>query len=345
LIESYRHSPLLLRTAVANAVAGIAWEPSAWGQVYRLPGTATVLKFVARVARNAVSHLVYGLFREKRWKVATAPLPKPLTIESLVDRLADEARWKPVAAPPPYRFLADPFFHPDGGLLIEAMSSKSARGQILHVTDNHVRRLSKAGGHFSYPAMIDSAGRRHVVPEVSDWAAAAAYPLVGDSFGEPFELRIPGRPRLLDPTPLRHGDTLFLFGNIASEGQSVLRLWVADDLDGDFVEHPSSPLRISPNGARMAGSPVMIDGRLVRVGQDLRGGYGDGIALFEVTRIDRSHYSERLMGEFKFGKVRGPHTLNVARGEVAFDYYVDEFSPLAGIRRLRERRAARRIGD
>jgi hypothetical protein len=89
----------------------------------------------------------------------------------------------------------------------------------------------------------------------------------------------------------------------------------------------------------------MIDGRLIRVGQDLRGGYGDGIALFEVTRIDRSHYAEALAGAVKFAHRRGPHTLNLARGEMAFDSYIDKFSPLAGVRRLRERRAARRIGD
>src|SRR5215210_3219499 len=69
LIEAYRHSPLLLRTAVANAAGGIAWEPPQWGEAYRLPGNATVLRFLAQRVRHAMSHLVYGLFREKRWSV------------------------------------------------------------------------------------------------------------------------------------------------------------------------------------------------------------------------------------------------------------------------------------
>ncbi len=345
LVEAYRHSPLILRAAIANAVAGKAWEPPQWGKAYRLPGTATVLEFVFQRVRRSIRRLLYGLFREKRWRVATVPLPGSPTMDTLTNGLADTAQWKPVAMPRGYRFLADPFFHPDGGLLVEAMRSASARGQILHVSEKGIRRLSGRGGHFSYPAPIESAGTRYVVPEVSDWSPTVAFPYSTEGLGEPFELRIPGRPRLLDPTPFNHGDAVFLFGNLASEGSSVLRLWLADALDGEFTEHPASPIRMSPNGARMAGTPTIIAGRLVRVGQDLRRGYGDGIALFDVAQIDRDHYSEQLIGEFRFTKAKGPHTLNLARGEVAFDYYDDAFSLLAGFRRFKERRAARRIGD
>ena len=345
LVEAYRHSPLLLPIAVRNAIEGIAWEPPEWGQVYRLPGNATVLRFVFQRLRNSITHLLYGLLREKRWKVATVPIPGPLTVELLLDRLADRAEWRPLATPIGYRFLADPFPHPESGWLVEAMNSTTSRGEIFRATENGLRRISGRAGHLSYPAPIALDRGFYVVPEMSDWSAASAYPLSENGLSDPFELRIPDRPRLLDPTPFRHGDAVFLFGNVTSEGASVLRLWVADTLDGEFAEHPASPILISPNGARMAGTPTMIDGRLIRVGQDLRGGYGDGIALFDVTRIDRNHYAERKVGEFKFAKVRGPHTLNLARGEMAFDYYDDAFSPLAGIRRIKEWRAARRIGD
>ena len=98
---------------------------------------------------------------------------------------------------------------------------------------------------------------------------------------------------------LRHGASLFLLpGNVASEGSSVLRLWVADDLDGEFAEHPSSLLRISAQ--RRADGREPGDNRWpepIRVGQDLRGGYGDGIALF---RGDNGrvvpYYAEAFVG-------------------------------------------------
>jgi hypothetical protein len=345
LMEAYRHSPLLLRTAVANAVDGKGRTPLQVGPAYRLPGNALVLRFVARLVRESARHLLYGLFRHKQWSVATAPLPDPATLESVVERLTDVARWKPVSVPKGYRFLADPFFHPHGGLLVEGMSAASARGQILHLTGNDVRRASGRGGHFSYPAVVSADRRTHVVPEISEWSAASAYPMVGNGLGQPAALRIAGGARLLDPTPFRHGNTLFLFGNIAAEGPSVLRLWMAEDMESVFAEHPASPIRISPNGGRMAGSPAMVGGRLLRIGQDLRGSYGDGITVFHVIRLDRQSYAEEPVGELRFKGPKGPHTLNFSEGEMAFDYYKDALSSFAWLRRLRERWAARRIGD
>jgi hypothetical protein len=63
LVEAYRHSPLLLRTAIRNALAGTSWEPPQWGPAYRLPGNAAVAGFVLGRARAAASHLLYGLTR------------------------------------------------------------------------------------------------------------------------------------------------------------------------------------------------------------------------------------------------------------------------------------------
>ncbi len=345
LIESYRHSPLLLRVAVRNAVAGASWRSPQSGAVYRLPDNATVVKFVLARLRKGVSHLLYGLTREKRWGVATVAVPNQLSVETLIEPLADELQWTILATPPGYRFLADPFFHPNDGLVVEAMRKSSARGQILRASATGCCRVSGRAGHMSYPAVIESEGRAFVIPEVSDWSPPLAFPLEGTGLGEPFALRLPGRPPLLDPTPLWYVGTLFLFGNIAAEGPSVLRLWVADSLEGDFVEHPSSPIRVSPNGGRMAGTPIFIDGSLVRFGQDLRGAYGHGISAYRVTKINRDAYAEEAIDEFRFQGRRGPHTLNLARGVIAFDYYDDVVSLLAGIRRYRDRRAARRVGD
>ena len=341
LVEAYRHSPLLLRTAVRNALAGESWQPQQWGTAYRLPGNLLVASFVAARLRAGAAHVLYGLTRTKRWRVATAALPHPFTLDGLIERLADASHWRNLPTPRGYRFFADPFFHPGDGLLVEALSARSARGVILHVRDGSSERLSGRGGHFSYPATIDG----FIVPEMSDWSRARAYPLVGGRFGAPIALDLPGAPRLLDPTPFRHGDAVYLFGNLAGEGQSVLRLWVGDALDAPFVEHPASPVRISPNGARMGGIPLTIDGAIIRVGQDLRRGYGDGISFFRIARLDRDHYEEVEVGSFRFAGRRGPHTLNVARGEMAFDHYDDVLSPLAGLRRWQERRAARRIGN
>jgi hypothetical protein len=344
LLEAYRLSPLILKRAVENSFAGRHWRPDQWGRNYRLPSNGRILRFLLKQCREAVKRLFYGLFREKRWQVATIALPKSPTIDSLQTALSQQSEWQITPTPPGFRFLADPFFHPGRGLLVEGLSKRSCRGEILHVHGDEVQRLSGRGGHFSYPALFAVGERWYLVPEISDWSPAWAFPLGEDGLGEPMELKIPGRPTLLDPT-LHHEDgTLFLFANRADEGASVLRLWIARGLQDEFAEHPSSPIRISPNGSRMAGNLLIIDDGRFRAGQDLRRGYGDGLTFFRVTQLDPYSYAEEAEHDLRFDHVRGPHTLNLAKGRAAFDFYVESFTAFAGVRRLRERRAARRVG-
>jgi hypothetical protein len=122
----------------------------------------------------------------------------------------------------------------------------------------------------------------------------------------------------------------------------VLRLWHSESLFGTFAEHAASPIRISPAGARMAGSiHVAANGARFRFGQDLRRNYGDGIVIFRVDAISPTEYRETEVGGVRLTGLRGPHTLNFHDGDLVLDYYTERFSPLAGIRRLRAR--ARRI--
>ena len=245
LIEAYRHSALLLRPAVRNAMENKGLAPEALGPVYRLPGNMDVLAFIARRLWNSVLRLIYGALREKRWRVATAEIKGGSALGTLHAALSRTAEWQTPAIPAGYRFLADPFFHPREGLLVEGLSTTSNKGKILHLVGKVCSSYSGLGGHFSYPSVVrgDSS---FLVPEVCDWSPALAYPILETGLGQPIELQVPGRPRLIDPTPFRWGEDIFLFGNIVSEGPSVLRLWVSKGLDQPFAEHPASPIRISP---------------------------------------------------------------------------------------------------
>ena len=343
LMESYRHSPLILKQAIENSLAGRSRRLEVRGRNYRLPTNGQLLRFLFKQWRAAANRLLYGLFLEKRWQVATVGLPDDPTIDSLQGALARQADWRTLSTPSDYRFLADPFFHPGGGVLVEGLNRRTCRGQILHIGEQGCRQLSRRGGHFSYPATCETDRSWYIIPEISDWSPARAFPVGDNGLGEAIDLKIPGRPALLDPTSHSQNGSLYLFANRADEGPSVLRLWIADNILGDFAEHPSSPIRLSPNGSRMAGKLFSIGQKLYRVGQDLRRGYGDGMTFFRVTQIDPGCYSEEPEDGFRFDHVRGPHTLNLAEGRAAFDFYVDAFSPFAAIRRLRERRAARRI--
>jgi len=301
-----------------------------------------VLAFLLRQWRRAVAHLCYGLFKEKRWHVATAAADLTAPLDAILERLSQAAEWRQAATPPGYRFLADPFFHPEGGLLVEGFNERSCRGEILHVSETVVKRLSGRGGHYSYPATLRDGSQWTIIPEVSEWSPALSYALRDDALGQPAELHVAGRPLLLDPTPFSHDGRLYLFANRADEGPSVLRLWSAVNVGGEFVEHPDSPILISPRGARMAGHIFHLGGQLFRAGQDFSGRYGDGTCFFRIMHIDRHRYAEEPAADFRFDRCRGPHTLNFGDGRAAFDFYEEHFNLLAGLGRLKERRAAGR---
>ncbi len=338
LIEAYRHSPLIMDEAVRNAVAGRWLDKPCTGRNYRLPSNASVAKFALGSTGQFARRLLYGAFVEKRWQVSVAPTDGKDVDSLLTDGDFPEAgRWRTLDVPPAYTFYADPFFSSDPpGILVEALRASTGIGEIVLVDGEH-RRVSDAPNHVSYPATFEHRGRQLVIPEMVACSAPRIFAFEDGALRDIGPLRVAGDPRILDPTLVEHGGRLYLFGNDAALGANALLLWSADSLDDEFQPHPASPVRVSPEGARMAGNLVRSGGRLVRLGQDFTSGYGDGIIGFEVEALTPDSYRERRLGRLRFADRRGPHTLNVRDGEMVFDWYVDRVSPLASFRRLAAR--------
>lgn len=336
LIEAYRHSPLLINRAIANALAGEVLHKTSKGRNHRLPSNGQVLKFVAGMATAFLRHAAYGAMFEKRWQVSHAPA-KPASA-LLASAFPEAATWQTLPIPSNYLFYADPFFIRDPpGILVEALSRKNAIGEIVLVAGDQHRRVSPNGGHFSYPARFRAGSEELVIPEIAQWSELRAYRMSPSGMTEVFPIRVEGSPRVADPTLLEHGGRIYLFGNAGTVGSNSLLLWSADDIAGMFVPHPKSPVRISPRGARMAGALVRDGERLIRFGQSFLGDYGNGIFAFEVMALSERDYSETPIGEIRLPDRKGPHTLNFDNGRMVFDWYRDCFSPLAGVRRFQAR--------
>lgn len=341
MADAYATSPLLLKRALDNCLSGkvLPFEPA--GRNYRLPSNWAVLRFAAKLLRAKAARLFYGAFFLKAWEVASAEATTD-TPARLIDAVGDAARWEIAPRPLKYQFLADPFPHPNGGVLVEALRRSDGQGDIVHFAGDTVRTLCSGPGHFSYPATIKAGNDWYMVPEVSEWAEPQVFRLTGEGCEFVGELKVEGAPRLVDGTLYAADNAFYLFANDASEGSDVLRLWSADSLFSPFTEHPESPIRISPAGGRMAGALLRSGGRLYRMGQDCARGYGRQIVLFEILALSRSTYEETVAGDLSFTTVNGPHTLNLRGGRAYFDFYRERFSLLAGTGRLRATIAKRR---
>ena len=337
LVDSYRVSPLLLPGAVQRALAGETLPVSRDGKNYSLPSNLTVARFIAKLVWAKARRLAYGAFFEKAWRVARAPLPERWSPES-PDGLDEQGSWTVLPLPDGYSFLADPFFEPDRDTVLAEAMGPDGRGRIIRIHDSGVDAVADFAGHCSYPCTIAVGGRHYLVPEISDWSPPLVYEIGDGGFQEAGRLAIAGEPRLLDPTVHVHDGMVYLFANRADEGDGVLRLWVAEDLFSQFAEHPDSPVRISPAGARMAGLVLTNGGDLFRPGQDLRHRYGDAVLLFRIEELSPARYRESESARLGFSGHCGPHTLNLSGSTALFDYYDERFSLLAGFRRLRQSR-------
>jgi len=336
LVEAYSLSPALLPQALAALAQGSKLPIDPSGRNYRLPGNAAVLRSVARQGAALVRRLAYGSFVEKHWRVSTAEARDAANpLAAIAEAGARQSEWRTFPIRPPHRFHADPFFH-DGAILVEAMNSRSGKGELLRIAGDRQQAIGGLAGHVSYPGAIELDGRICIVPEICDWSRPAVFAIEGDKAVRLADLDI-DEDSILDPTLLRHDGRVYLFGNRASEGPSVLRLWSADDLLGRFEPHPASPIRTSIRGGRMAGAIHRWPDGLFRLGQDFRKGYGDGIVAFRIDELTAQTYREAEIGAASFDRVEGPHTLDMQPGRLLFDWYEERVSSLAGIRRLMNR--------
>lgn len=336
--EAYATSPLLLPKALEAVRQGHTLDLLPEGKVTRLPSPWTVMRFAAQRMAAKLRRLAYGAFVEKRWQVAEAPASD----DTGLNHFPSPAAWRVVERPPEYRFLADPFPHPtDEGILVEALCASSGLGEIVHFSASGPSKLLSGPGHFSYPASIVTSKGAFLMPEVCEWSEPLLYKIDADGVTPTGPIKLDRHATLIDPTLAIHGGKIYLFANIFTEGDSILRLWSAQSLGDRFKEHPTSPILISPRGARMGGQLLDDGGSLYRFGQDGSGGYGDGILLFRIEALNSTEYRESLVGELHFGHCRGPHTLNHTSTGLVFDYYHNRFDLLAGVRRLRARLARR----
>ncbi len=344
LVECYRHSPLIINQAIRNAIAGVSLDKPSNGRNCQLPSNWAVAGFALRMARKKAGLLIYSDFYEKRWQVSLALAPSGGAAALFgTTPFPGQDGWQTIETASQYTFYADPFFSSrPPGLLVEALSRRTGLGELVLIEDELHRRVSVFGGHFSYPATFGDGAEQLVIPETASWLPVTAFRSEGNKLVPAFALDLPTGRTLLDPTLLAHNGRVYLFGNLNDVGANVLYLWSAPALDAPFELHPASPILVSPRGGRMGGSILRDGERLIRLGQDFEGGYGDGLRAFEIETLSASEYRERPIGNLGLAGVSGPHTLNEQGGMLLFDWYRESFAPGAGLRRFRARRATKR---
>ena len=336
-LNFYSLSKHLLKKAIKNLESGSQIEISKNGKNYHLPSNTLVLKFIYKIIYNFFKRTIYGLFFEKRWRVAV--LENKLKFNGV--EVISQVSLKEVPVVSSYRDYADPFFSIDGELLrLEAISKKSCLGDILEVNlkDMNKQRviITDKGKHYSYPFVFVYEDKEFIMPEVS--SHSSQYVVSLDSNKEsPIFIKGFENKKIVDATLYQKDGWWYLFFGFKQNSHNELNLWISSDLRNTFKPHPNSPICLSPVKARMGGKIKLINNRLIRFGQNNEGEYGESLSVLEIKELTPTNYAEKHQGSIFMENAKGPHSLNLSPdlGKITLDYYENKFSILAGLNRLK----------
>jgi len=158
--------------------------------------------------------------------------------------------------------------------------------------------------HLSYPWVFEYDGQWYMIPETSATHEIRLYRAVNNSFHH-FECvkallshdRNDQYPVMdfCDSSIVIKDGTFYLFTTMRQGVVNELHLYYSDNLDGQYLMHPMSPVVISDEYGRNGGQLLEHDGHLFRFAQDCNGEYGKDISVLEVEELSKTQYQECLI--------------------------------------------------
>lgn len=203
---------------------------------------------------------------------------------------------------PRFSFLADPFGvvrDDQVHVFVEGLDYRDRKGRIEVLTfDRSMRLIDREicisePWHLSFPAPFRSAGEDYLLPEAHRSGGLYLYQAVNfpGRWERVAKIELPSVP--VDASPLFHDGIWWLFYSPAGNRQGALHLALADNLDGPWRMHPSSPLVTGSIGSRPAGQANLVNGKMVLPVQDCSRTYGGGVGFLWFDQFDREHIESR----------------------------------------------------
>lgn len=168
--------------------------------------------------------------------------------------------------------------------------------------------------HLSYPNVFEYDGNIYLLPETRECDAVILYKAVDFPYRwEKHKVLVEGD-KFVDSCVLQHDGLWYLFTTSWLDENGSLRLFVSDNLEGGYKEHPLSPVVEGFAASRCGGAVFQYEGRLYRPAQDCSNYYGEGLVVYEITDLGRSRYGEApvksLIDKRQKWNTKGGHHFN-----------------------------------
>lgn len=151
------------------------------------------------------------------------------------------------------------------------------------------RKVLEEPYHLSYPQVFSHSGEIWMLPEGGADANLVLYR--ADPFPDRWirhSVLIADR-QLFDATLLHHEERFWLFATERDgygSASDTLVVFHAPFLEGPWIPHPSNPIAIDRAAARPGGNFVHVGDRIVLPLQDGTDGYGSGLGLSDLVKLD-----------------------------------------------------------
>ncbi|PSC06117.1 formyl transferase [Alsobacter soli] len=290
--------------------------------------TAHLARAVGRKLRALVEHPIH-------WRIGWRRLDGAPDLFESLSWPATGYTW---FQPGPGVYVADPFVVERDGrthVFCEVFHHADPRGRIGVFTLDRdgvpgpLRIVLERPYHLSYPFVFERDGQVWMIPETYENRSVELYRAVRFPDVWEHEADLCTGVELSDVTIAEHDGRFWMFAAETAGGPTTwdaLSLFMADHWRGPWRAHPANPVLIDAQAGRPAGQLVRRGKTLLRPAQDSRTGYGSGLSICRVDRLDPEGYAQTTLSTLRpLGRRdTGAHTLNVGSG---FEL-VDHCSPM-----------------
>lgn len=196
-------------------------------------------------------------------------------------------------------FIADPFIVKHEGtffMFYEVWPTNATKGVIGvaestdGVTFTHTGIALDEPYHLAYPAVHEVDGTHYMIPDASASNTVKLYRATGFPLEWEYVTTLVDE-RLVDATVFQHADRYWMLGT----DHDGLRLFHSPELEGQWIEHPASPVTTNTTHSRSAGGVVSVDGALFRFAQDPVPTYGSKVRAIWISQLSTEQYAETVI--------------------------------------------------
>lgn len=209
--------------------------------------------------------------------------------------------------------VADPFMVKEEGrwyMFFEIWNLHTDRGEISLATSDdaidweYQQVVMAEPFHLSYPYVFKWNGEYYLIPESSEAKSVRLYQATNFPTEWCWVKNLLEGRDFIDPSIFYHDGYWWMF--VSSTANDILQLYYAEELTGNWREHPASPI-IENNKqiARPGGRVIVTENRIVRYTQDCQQVYGYQVRAFEITHLTPTTYAEQEVSSHPIIQAKG----------------------------------------